>query len=180
MNLPEQPTIDYIAMSGEEIEAAWEIYYRQCNEYFASLEPRRRAHTRRNSIAGLAAAKRAALRERGEHPLPMTKERLAYEYGGYVVASKKKKGADKGYKNVYAFEFDDEQGYYDRLRELDPSYYAIVRINRLYGEIMAELPRITDEAKRRKYLSVYRRRVTAIRKEYGLRSCDVAEYMRVN
>lgn len=129
---------------------------------------------------GLAAAKRAAANELCEEARTSAPESLHYQYGSYILVGHKKKGAGKGYKNVYAFEFDDEQGYYDRLRELDPSYYAIVRINRLYGEIMAEMPRITDEAKRRKYLSVYRRRVTAIRKEYGLRSCDVAEYMRVN
>lgn len=178
MQLPEQPTIDYIAMSGEEIEAAWAEYYRLYDEYFASLEPRRRAHTRRNRIAGLDAAKRAANPTGDEYPLPMTKDGLAYEYGSYVLASRKKKGAGKGNKETYRWQWRDYRGYRNALRELFPREYGLMCCREEQSDFACDtwwnVPDYRDEA-----IRDYRGRVKAIRLEYGLTKSEVSEFMRV-
>lgn len=127
---------------------------------------------------GLAAAKRAAMPERGAQPLPMTPDRLRYMYGGYVLASRKKKGAGKGYKETYRWQWHDYKGYRNALREQFPREYGLMccREERecFTADTWWDTPDYRDEA-----IRDYRDRVKAIRLEYGLTKSEVSEFMRV-
>lgn len=127
---------------------------------------------------GIAEAKRATASEPDADFRGMTPERLRFRYGSYEVVSRKKKGAGKGYKETYGWVWRDWRGYMSALRELFPSHYAIQLCREEYSDLTGDLwwdvPGYRGE-----HLRAYRSRITAIRKEYGLRSADVAEFMRV-
>lgn len=126
------------------------------------------------------AAERYARRQqkRQSDPMPTTASSLRLRFGGYVLASRKKKGAGKGYKETYEWRWRDYKGYMAALRELSPTDYAL-RLCRDERECLLcdrwwDTPDYRGER-----LREYRSRITAIRKEHGLTSSEVAEFMRV-
>lgn len=126
---------------------------------------------------GIAAAKRAAVTESNDF-VAMTPERLRYRYGSYVLASRKKKGANKGYKETYAWQWTDYRGYMNALRELFPTEYALQLCREEHADLMTDMwwnvPSYRDV-----HIREYRDRIKAIRMEFGLSKSAVAEFMRV-
>lgn len=94
----------------------------------------------------------------------------------------KKMGANKGTKvYVDGFKFDETKSRRDYLRELAEAdraacgvFLCRVEFNELTEDKWWDTP-----GYRNTHLKEYRSRITSIRKEYGLRSADVAEFMRV-
>lgn len=106
----------------------------------------------------------------------LDKEPMAEPYGSYVVASRKKKGAGKGYKTTYRWEWRDYRGWRKELAESRPKEYALLLCSEELATFEDDTMRWND---RRAQANDYRRAIAKIRKEYGLTSNDVARFMRV-
>lgn len=98
-----------------------------------------------------------------------------------VHASRKKKGAGKGYKVTYKTVWRDgvkPRDYVNELAEADSIAAGRLLCNVEFADLMND--RWWDVPNyRAEHLRTYRSRITSIRKQYGLRSTDVAEFMRV-
>lgn len=126
---------------------------------------------------GLAAEKRQA-RPTSPCGIECTPDRLRYEFGGYELASRKKKGAGKGYKECHEWRWRDRAGYMAALRERFPREYAIRLCRDEREELLAD--RWWDFGEyRAEHVRAYRERIKAIRLEHGLSKSDVEEFMRV-
>lgn len=127
---------------------------------------------------GLAAAKRANASHTGTESQAMTPERLRYMYGSYVLAKRKKKGANKGYKETYVWQWSDYRGYMDKLRELFPTEYALMLCREERNDLMSD--RWWDvDGYRAEHIRAYRDRIKEIRITYGLPKSAVSEFMSV-
>lgn len=110
---------------------------------------------------------------------PTTAYALAYRYGSYVLASRKKKGAGKGYKENYKWVWRDYRSYMNELRELFPREYAIRLCRDERDELLAD--RWWDGGDyRAEHIRAYRERIKAIRLSHGLSKSEVSEFMRVD
>lgn len=130
---------------------------------------------------GLAAAKRAVTNcgciETNESQ-GTTPDELKRKYIHYVEAGRKKKGAGKGYKVNYRREWTNYAQYLRELRELSPRHYGLELCQNLYNDMNTD--RYWDvDSYRGEALKSYRSRITSIRKEYGLTSTEVQQFMRV-
>lgn len=112
------------------------------------------------------------------NPSPLTKIN-AEVYSS--KATKKKKGAGKGYKYTYTKVWSDRMTraeYLNRLAGIDRRQCGLflckVELNELTGDRWWDVP-----GYRAAHLKAYRSRITSIRKEYGLTSTEVSGFMRV-
>lgn len=103
--------------------------------------------------------------------------RVAYA----IHETKKKKGANKGYKSTYTMVWSDRMTrneYLTELARIDPRgcglFLCKVEKNELLEDDWWNTP-----GYRTAHLQSYRRRITEIRKTYGLTSAEVSEFMRV-
>lgn len=99
--------------------------------------------------------------------------------GFYTLHSQKKfKGAGLGVKNTYTVRWNEDKKRSDYLNELCPKDRGIwlckVEKNELLGDDWWDTPTY-----RATHLQAYRRKITEIRKTYGLTSAEVSEFMRV-
>ena len=94
---------------------------------------------------------------------------------------RKKKGAGKGYKEYVELCFNENYTRRDYLRELaevDKSACGLFLCKIEFSDLTEDRWWDTPDY-RATHLKDYRRRITELRKEYGLRSADVAEFMKV-
>lgn len=103
---------------------------------------------------------------------------LMNRYGGYVEASRKKKGANKGYKITYQWEWRNYAAYEKELEKYYPKEYALTQLRELKNFLLCDMWWNTPDY-RAIHLREYRSEVTTIRKKYGLTSAEVSEFMRV-
>lgn len=121
--------------------------------------------------------------------------RLAYRYGvgvkeepplsqpikgGYYALHRQKKfkGAGLGVKYTYTVHWNENRKRTDYLNELCPKDRGLWLCKGEYAELCAD--RWWDTPTYRKeHLQTYRRKITAIKKEYGLTSTEVNQFMRV-
>lgn len=106
------------------------------------------------------------------------------ELNGVAYAThttKKKKGAGKGYKFTYTTVWSDRmtrREYLNELAKIDPRecglFLCKVEKNELLEDDWWNTP-----GYRATHLQAYRRKITEIRKAYGLTSAEVSEFMRV-
>lgn len=106
------------------------------------------------------------------------------ELNGVAYATrqtKKKKGADKGYKFTYTTVWSDRMTrneYLNELARIDRKecglFLCKVEFNELTEDRWWDVPDY-----RATHLQSYRRKITEIRKTYGLTSAEVSEFMRV-
>lgn len=96
--------------------------------------------------------------------------------------TRKKKGAGKGYKVSYTKVWREGVkpcDYLNELNSIDRTACGILLCRIEFDDLIADMwwdvPGYRGE-----HLKAYRSRITAIRKQYGLRSADVAEFMRVS
>lgn len=95
--------------------------------------------------------------------------------------ARKKKGAGKGYKVTYSMVWREGMrpcDYLNELAETDRTAAGRLLCNAEFTDLM------TDQwwnvpSYRAEHLRQYRSRITAIRKRYGMKSADVAEFMKV-
>lgn len=94
----------------------------------------------------------------------------------------KKKGANKGYKKFVTIEWNPNftrNDFIAEFRRLDPKGCGLFLCELERMELSDDRWWDTPEY-RVSHLRSYRATITRIRKEYGLTSKDVAEYMKVN
>lgn len=110
----------------------------------------------------------------------MTKQeldRVAYA----THTERKSKGAGKGYKYTHTVVWSGAMTraeYLRRLAEIDPRECGLFLCKVEYTDLMND--RWWDAPDyRATHLQTYRSKITQIRKSYGLKSSDVAEFMRV-
>lgn len=126
---------------------------------------------------GLERAKRALPQDESvEEVRPMTADELRRKYQRRIVR-KWSKGAKGGYKYDCRIEWTDYGAFLRELRELFPREYALelcqIELNDLKTDRWWDTPEF-----RAMWLTEYRRRITSIRKQYGLTSAEVSEFMR--
>lgn len=107
-----------------------------------------------------------------------------YELNGVAYAihtTKKKKGANKGYKYTYTKVWSDRMTraeYLNRLAEIDRKECGLFLCKIEFADLTED--RWWDVPDyRASHLKSYRSKITAIREEYGLTSAEVACFMRV-
>lgn len=97
-----------------------------------------------------------------------------------VHTTQKKKGAGKGYKATHTIVWADNMSrreYLQKYKETDPHGCGLFLCRIEYADLTED--RWWDvPSYRQTHLRAYRSKITAIRREYGLSSKDVAEYMR--
>lgn len=110
----------------------------------------------------------------------MTTRELNAKYFA-VSTSKHKKGVDKGYKVTYKVRFNPAYTpaeYLSEYEETDPIgcglFLCQVEFNDLTADRWWDVPTYREE-----HLTTYRRKITAIKKRYGLTNADVKKFMRV-
>lgn len=103
--------------------------------------------------------------------------RVAYA----IHTTKKKKGANKGYKYTYTSVWSDRmtrREYLNRLEEIDRKecglFLCRLEQNEMNDDRYWDVPDYRDEA-----IKTYRARIKAIRVRYGLSKSEVSEFMRV-
>lgn len=106
------------------------------------------------------------------------------ELNGVAYAThttKKKKGANKGYKVIYTTIWSDRmtrKEYLTELARIDRHgcglFLCKVERNELLEDDWWDTPTY-----RKEHLQSYRRKITELRKTYGLTSAEVSEFMRV-
>lgn len=99
--------------------------------------------------------------------------------GYYVLkTTRKKKGANKGYKETHTLIWNENRKRSDYLAGLCPKerglWLCMVEYHELCEDRWWDTPTY-----RATHLQSYRRRITEIRKTYGLTSAEVSEFMRV-
>lgn len=104
-------------------------------------------------------------------------DRVAYA----THTTKKKKGANKGYKLIHAVVWSgaiSRKAYIEKLNEIDPKECGVFLCRAEYYDFTDcrwwDTPDYRDEAIRE-----YRDRIKAIRLKYGLSKSEVASFMRV-
>ena len=96
--------------------------------------------------------------------------------------TRKKKGAGKGYKVSYTKVWREgvkPRDYLTELAAIDARACGLFLCRIEYADTTEDRWWDTPEY-RTTHLKDYRRKITAIQKEYGLHSVDVAEFMRVD
>lgn len=98
-----------------------------------------------------------------------------------VNTTRKKKGAGKGYKVTYKVQFNPAYTPSEYLNEYEQTdsigcglFLCQVEFNDLTNDRWWDVPTYRDE-----HLTTYRRKITTIKKCYGLTNADVKKFMRV-
>lgn len=98
-----------------------------------------------------------------------------------IHTTKKKKGANKGYKYTYERVWSGamtRREYLERYERIDPKGCGLFLCRLEYTEFMDDrywdVPNYRDEA-----IKSYRGKIKAIRLRYGLSQSEVSEFMRV-
>ena len=176
MTYPQQPTIDYLAMSEEEIAAAWENYANELDAYNEAMRIERKRFARANYYEGLAAAKRAIATTEATEPR-ITMQSLKLRYGHYTE-QRKKKCADKGYKVTHKWHWDNYAGYLNDLRRYFPKQYGLTLCQEAQNDFTTD--RYWDVATdREEAIKSYRALIKGYQSTYGLTRSEVKRFMIV-
>lgn len=127
---------------------------------------------------GMAAIKRMNHVDELHQEAPLTVDELRNRYGSYVLVSRKKRGAGKGYKEKYEWRWRDRKSYLAELRRLFPKEYGLHLCKEEKECLVTETWWNTPNY-REAHIKEYRNTIKAISKEYGLSRKDTAEFMRV-